>query len=83
MLQAPYLPDLATCDFCLFQKVKTAFKGHHFGSTEDIQRSVTQVLNDIPQNAFQECYRQRQHRWKTCAQAQGMKFEGDHIVVHE
>jgi hypothetical protein len=32
----------------LFQKVKTALKGHHFESTEDIQRSVTQVLNEIP-----------------------------------
>jgi len=27
-------------------------KGHHFESTEDIQRAVTQPLNDIPQNAF-------------------------------
>ena len=46
-------------------------KGHDFESTEDIQRCVTQALNDIPQAAFWECYKQWQHRWKTCVQAQG------------
>jgi hypothetical protein len=55
MMQPPYSPNLAPCDFFLFQKVKKAVKGHHFQSTDDIQKSVTQVLNDIPQNAFQEC----------------------------
>ena len=58
-------------------------KGHHFESTEDIQKSVTQAVNDIPQDAFQECYKQRQHRWKTCVQAQGMYFEGDRILADE
>jgi hypothetical protein len=37
MPQPPYSPDLATCDFYLFQKVKTELKGHNFESTEDIQ----------------------------------------------
>jgi hypothetical protein len=57
MLQSPYSPDLAPCNFFLFEKVKTALKGHHFESTEDNQMSVTPVLNDNPQNAFQECYK--------------------------
>jgi surfactin synthase thioesterase subunit len=58
-------------------------KEHHFESTEDIQMSVTQVFNDIPWKASQECYKQWQHRWKRCVQAQWMYFEGDHIVVDE
>jgi hypothetical protein len=58
-------------------------KGHHFDSLEDIQRSVTQVLNDIPQNVFQEYFKPWQHRWKRCVQAQEIYFEGDHIVVNE
>jgi len=37
------------------QKVKSTVKGHHFESTEDIQRAVRQALNDIPQAEFQEC----------------------------
>jgi hypothetical protein len=58
MLQPPYSPDLAPCDFILFQKVKTALEGQLFESTEDIQRSVTQVLKYIAPNVFQECYKQ-------------------------
>jgi Rieske Fe-S protein len=56
MLQPPYSLYLAPCDLFLFKKVETAVKGHHFESTEHIQRSVKQDLNDIPQNTFQECY---------------------------
>jgi len=81
--QPPYLPDLAPRDFFLFQKTKSAVKGRHFESTEDIQRSVTQALNDIPQATFQECYKQWQHHCKMCAQAQGTYFEGDRILVDE
>jgi len=56
-------------------------KGHHFELTQDIQKSVTQALSNIPQTAFQECYKQWQHHWKRYVHAQGMYFEGDHIVV--
>ena len=83
MLQPPYSHDLTPCDFFLFQKVKLAVKGHHFESTEDIQKSVTQALNNIPQTAFQECYKQWQQCWKRCVHAQGMYFEGDRILVYE
>jgi len=82
MPQPPYSPDLALCDF-LFKKAKLSMKGHHFESTEDIQRSVTRALNDIPQAAIQECYKQWQHCWETCVQAQGMYFEDDRILVDE
>jgi hypothetical protein len=60
MLQPPYSPDLTPCDFLLFQKAKTALKGHHFESTVGIQTSVTQVLNEIPQYAVYEWYKQWQ-----------------------
>jgi len=46
-LQPPYSPDLEPCDFFLFKKLKLAVKGHNFESTEDIQKAVTQVLNDV------------------------------------
>jgi len=83
MPQPPYSPDLASCAFFYFKKANSAVNGYHFESTEDIQRSVTQALKDIPQAAFQECYKEWQHRWKRCVQAQRMYFEGDHIVVDE
>ena len=56
MLQPLYSPDLAHCESFLFQKVKSAVKGHHFEFTEDIQRNITQVLNDTLQGVFQGCY---------------------------
>jgi len=34
----PYRPDLAPCDFCLFPKLKSKLKGHHFGKMENIQK---------------------------------------------
>jgi hypothetical protein len=70
--QAPYSTDLATCDFFLFQKVKTALKEQHFESTEEIQKSVKQGLNDIPQNVFLECYKKWQPHWKCWVKIQVM-----------
>ena len=80
---SPYSPDLASCDFFFFQNMESAVKGYHFESTEDIQGALTQTFNDIPHTVFQECYKQLQHRWKSCVQAQGMYFEGNHIVFDE
>jgi len=36
-----------------------------------------------PTSCVQECYKEWQHCWKRCVQAQGMYFEGDHIVADE
>jgi len=58
MMQPPYSPDFRPYSFSLLEKVKLVVKGHHFESTEDIQGSVMQALNNKPQNAFQECYKQ-------------------------
>jgi hypothetical protein len=51
MPQPSYSPDLAPCDFFLFQKTKLVVKGHHFETTEDIQRSVTAFLKLRSRNA--------------------------------
>jgi hypothetical protein len=83
MPQSPYPPYLTPWHFHLFYKVKSTVKRHRFESTEDIQRAVTQTLNDILQASVWECYKQLQHRWKSCAQAQGMHLEVDNIVVDE
>jgi len=75
--QAPYSPDMAPCDFWLFRKLKIPLKGTRFESREDIMRNATAQLNMIPQEAFQECFQQRQDRWKKCMYYQGDYFEGD------
>jgi hypothetical protein len=61
VLQPPYSPDLIPCGiFLLFPKLKNHLKGCHFGSLDNIQRSVTDELKGIPAEAFQHCYKQ----WK-------------------
>ena len=56
----PYSPDLAPCDFCLFPKLKSKFRGHHFGTIENIQKTVTDELHTLTENDFRYCYDQ----WK-------------------
>jgi hypothetical protein len=45
--QAPYSPDMSSCDFFLFPQTKLTVKGTHFESITDIQNAVTRVLQDI------------------------------------
>jgi hypothetical protein len=60
----PHYPDLAPNDFWLFPKIKSALKGRRFQDIEDIQKKkkVTSALKDIPQQEFQKCFQQWQHR---------------------
>ena len=74
MPQPLYSPDLAPCDFFLFQKSKSAVKGQNCESTEDIQRSVPPALNDIPQAAFQDCYKQSSAAGKLVCRHKGCTF---------
>ena len=50
--QPPYLPDLSPCDFFLFPRLKNHLKGCHFGTLDNIQKSVTSELKGIPAEAF-------------------------------
>ena len=73
----PYSPDLAPCDFWLFPKLKNALKGQRFADLFDIQRKVKTLLRGIPENDFQNCFRQWHHRLTKCTVLQGEYFEGD------
>jgi len=60
LLHPPYSPDLALCDLYLFPKLKSKFKGLHFGTMENIQKIVTDELHTLMENDFWYCYDQ----WK-------------------
>jgi hypothetical protein len=47
--QAPYSPDMATCDFWLFPRLKRPLKGSRFDSREDIMRNATKELRSLPE----------------------------------
>ena len=75
----PYSPDLVPCEFYLFPKLKSKFKGHHFGTMENIQKIVTDELNTLTENDFQYCYDQWKKRWNHCVTSQGSYFEEDNL----
>jgi transposase len=44
---SPYSPDLASCDFFLFPKMKLQLKGRRFDRVEEIQRESQYVLGTL------------------------------------
>jgi hypothetical protein len=75
----PYSPDLAPCDSCLFSKLKLKLKDHHFGTMENIQKSVTDELHTLTENDFLYYYDYGKKSWKHCVASQGSYFEGDNL----
>jgi hypothetical protein len=73
----PYSPDLTACDFWLFPKLKTSLNGQKFSDLSDIQRNVKTLLRGIPENHFQDCFRQWHRRLTKCVTSQGEYFKGD------
>jgi hypothetical protein len=77
-----YSPDLAPNDFWLFPEIKSILKGQRFHGIKDIQKeNVTAALKGIPQQDFQNCFQQWQHRWdkSTAAQSGYLVFWGKNI----
>jgi hypothetical protein len=77
--QPPYSPDLSPCDFFLFPQQKNHLKGCHLGTLDNIQKSVTDELKDIPAETFQHCYEQWKQCLRRCVATQGNYFEGDNL----
>jgi len=77
--QPPYSPDLSPCDFFLFPRLKNHLKWRHFGTLDNIQKSVTDELKCIPTEAFQHCYEQWKQHLRRCVAAQGNYFKGDNL----
>ena len=50
--QPLYSPDLSPYDFFLFPRLKNHLKGRHFGTLDNIQKSVTDELKGIPAEAL-------------------------------
>jgi len=74
----PYSPDLASCDFFLFLKLKTHLKLHHFGTAENVHETAMRVLNISSEN-FLHCHEEWQQRWNRGIRSQGAYFKGDKL----
>jgi len=77
--QPPYSPDLSSCDFFLFAKLNFHLKGRHFGTVENIEKTVTDRLKAIPVSDYQRCYEEWKQRLWRCVASQGNYFEGDKL----
>ncbi|KAG5337601.1 MOS1T transposase, partial [Acromyrmex charruanus] len=78
---APYSPDLASCDFFLFPKIKSALKGTQFESMEEVKRKSAELLNALTKEDFQHCFDQWKKRMERCVARGGEYIEGEHLIV--
>jgi transposase len=77
--QPPYSPDLSPCDFFLFPRLKNHLKESHFGTLDNIQKSITDELKGFPAEAFQHGYEEWKQRLRRCAAAQRNYFERENF----
>jgi hypothetical protein len=67
----PYSPDLAPCDFFLFQQINLKLKGCQFDRTEEIQAKSQRVLDTLTEKDFQEAVQKWRRWWDRCLHAGG------------
>ena len=67
-----YSPDLASCDFWLFPKLR----GCRYETIEEMKAAVTKVIDTLTQEDFHEAF-QKLLEWYKCIAAGGDYFEGD------
>ncbi|KAG6462424.1 hypothetical protein O3G_MSEX013254 [Manduca sexta] len=63
ILQPPYSPDLAPCDFFLFPKLKRPMKGRRYATIDEIKTASKEELNKIQKNDFLKCFEDWKKRW--------------------
>jgi hypothetical protein len=62
VLQPPYSPDLAPCDFFLFGCLKPHLEGKHFTREDQMISAVRAVFDKIPLQTFQNVMDDWQYR---------------------
>ena len=83
--EPPHSPDLSPCDFFLFPRLKKCLKGRHFGTLNNVQKTVTDLLKSIPASEFhlchEECYEEWEKRFRRYVASQENYFEEDQLDV--
>ena len=69
-----YLPDLATCDFSLFPKLKLKLKGCLFNGISTI-KTATRALEAIPQNELEHTFESLLNCCNKCIEIDGEYFK--------
>jgi hypothetical protein len=76
-----YSPDLAPCDFFLFQKIKSALKGTGFASVDAVKAKAAELMNKLTEDDLQHCFQQWKIRMEQCKDRGGEYIEGDNISI--
>ena len=62
----PYSPDLASCDFWLFPKLKEKHRGCRFETIEEMKEAVTKVIDTLTQEDFDGAFQKLLERYNMC-----------------
>ena len=73
VLNRPYNPDLAPCDFWLFPKLR----GCHYETTEEMKEAVTKVIDTLTQEDFHGAFKKLLERYNKCIASGGDYFKED------
>jgi hypothetical protein len=57
--------------------MKLKLKGRRFGSIEEMQAELQDVMKMLTQNDFQQCFRSWRSCWDHCINAEGDYLKGD------
>ena len=68
----PYSPDVASCDFWFFPKLR----GCRYETIEEMKEAVTKVIDTLTQEDFHGAF-QKLLKWSKCIAAGEDYFEGD------
>ena len=71
VLQPPYSPEIAPCDFSLFRKLR----GCGFETNEEIWEAVTKIIDTLTQEDFHEAFQKFLERYNKCIAAGGDYLE--------
>ena len=73
VLQSPYSPDLAPCDFWLFPKLRDCC----YETIEEMKEAVTKVIDTLTQEDLREAFQKVLEQYNKLIAAGGDYFEGD------
>ena len=72
---APYSPDLAPCDFCLFPKLR----GCRYGTIEEMKEAVTKVIDNLTQEDFHGAFEKLLERYTSALQPEEITSKGTRV----
>lgn len=72
----PYSPDLAPCDYWLFEKIKSSLTT--VTDAKSLHRQITEILKNIPKEEYLKTFQKYLERLKHCINNNGDYFE--HLI---